>query len=139
MAGLLGVFDLRRLESHRLDCGYVLARGFWGRGLMTEALTEIAGWAMRQDGIWRIGAVCDIDNLASARVMEKAGLVREGILRRWLVRTSVPSRETASATLSAGKLQYDVVKPGSAVRALRSARRPPRPPAQWAGRACARR
>jgi len=60
------VFDLRRLESHRLDCGYVLARGFWGRGLMTEALTEIAGWAMRQDGIWRIGAVCDIDNLASA-------------------------------------------------------------------------
>ena len=86
---LLGAFDLRRPESHRFDCGYVLARPFWGRGLMTEALTEIAGWAMRQDGIWRLGAVCDIDNLASARVMEKAGLAREGILRRWLVHPNI--------------------------------------------------
>ena len=56
---------------------------------MTEALTEIAGWAMRQDGIRRLGAVCDIDNLASARVMEKAGLAREGILRRWLVHPNI--------------------------------------------------
>lgn len=86
---LLGAFDLRRPESHRFDCGYVLARPFWGRGLMTEALTEIAGWAMRQDGIRRLGAVCDIDNLASARVMEKAGLAREGILRRWLVHPNI--------------------------------------------------
>ena len=66
-------------------CGYVLARPFWGRGLMTEALTEVAHWAMRQEGIWRIGAVCDVDNPASARVMEKSGLVREGVLRRWLI------------------------------------------------------
>jgi len=85
MAGLLGVFDLRRLESHRLDCGYVLARGFWGRGLMTEALTEIAGWAMRQDGIWRIGAVCDIDNQRWARLLERAGFEREGVLHSWVV------------------------------------------------------
>ncbi len=39
---------------------------------------------MRADGIRRIGAVCNAQNLASARVMEKAGLIREGILRRWL-------------------------------------------------------
>ncbi|MBV8911854.1 MAG: GNAT family N-acetyltransferase, partial [Acetobacteraceae bacterium] len=32
-----------------------------------------------------IGAVCDVENRASARVMEKAGLEREAILRRWLV------------------------------------------------------
>jgi len=30
-------------------------------------------------------AVCDVENIASARVMEKAGLSREGVLRRWLV------------------------------------------------------
>ncbi len=82
---LLGAFELRRPEPHRLDCGYVLARACWGRGLMTEALSEVARWAMSQDRIWRIGAVCDVDNPASARVMEKAGLEREGILRRWLV------------------------------------------------------
>jgi RimJ/RimL family protein N-acetyltransferase len=82
---LLGAFDLRRPVTHRLDCGYVLARPYWGRGLMTEALSEMVRWAMRRDDIWRVGAVCDVDNFASARVMEKAGLEREGVLRRWLV------------------------------------------------------
>ncbi|MFZ3233766.1 MAG: GNAT family N-acetyltransferase [Stellaceae bacterium] len=82
---LLGAFELRRPEPHRLDCGYVLARPFWDRGLMTEALAAAARWAMGDGDIWRLGAVCDIDNPASARVMEKAGLSREGTLRRWLV------------------------------------------------------
>jgi [ribosomal protein S5]-alanine N-acetyltransferase len=82
---LLGAVDLRRPEPHRLDCGYVLARACWGRGLMTEALIELTAWALRQDAIWRIGAVCDVENLASARVMEKAGWQREGILRRWII------------------------------------------------------
>jgi [ribosomal protein S5]-alanine N-acetyltransferase len=82
---LFGAFDLRRPEPHRLGFGYLLARPYWGRGLMTEALAEVVGWAMRQPTIWRIGDVCDVENLASARVMEKAGLVREGILRRWII------------------------------------------------------
>jgi len=88
---LLGAFALRRPEPHRLDCGYVLARPYWGHGLMTETLAEIARWAMRQDGIWRIGAVCDTENLASARVMEKAGLEREGLLWRWIIHPNVGS------------------------------------------------
>jgi RimJ/RimL family protein N-acetyltransferase len=99
---LVGAFDLRRPEPHRLDCGYVLARAFWGRGLMTEALTAAARWAMGEPDIWRIGAVCDVDNRASARVMEKAGLVCEGILRRWLVHPniSIEPRDCFSYALS---------------------------------------
>jgi RimJ/RimL family protein N-acetyltransferase len=68
---------LRRPEPHRLDIGYVLARPGWGQGLMTEVLTEIAFWATRQDDICRIGAVCDCEDLASARLMEKAGLASQ--------------------------------------------------------------
>ena len=86
---LLGAFALRRPDPYRLDCGYVLARPFWGRGLTTEVLTAAAQWAMRQDGIWRIGAICDVENRASARVMEKSGLQREGILRRWIIHPNV--------------------------------------------------
>jgi ribosomal-protein-alanine N-acetyltransferase len=84
-ARLLGAFGLRRPASHRLECDYVLARPHWGRGLMSEALAAVVDWAMGQDEIWRLGAVCDVDNRASTRVMEKAGLQREGILRRWIV------------------------------------------------------
>jgi RimJ/RimL family protein N-acetyltransferase len=52
---------------------------------MSEALSEVVTWSLRQDGVWRVGAACDVENPASARVMEKAGLAREGVLRRWLV------------------------------------------------------
>ena len=86
---LIGAFALRRPQVHRLDCGYVLGREWWGQGLMSETLTVVADWAMAQPDIWRIGAVCDIDNRASARVMEKAGMQREGVLARWLVHPNI--------------------------------------------------
>jgi ribosomal-protein-alanine N-acetyltransferase len=80
-----GGLDLRQAEQHRLEFGYVLAPAWWGQGLMAEALREIVRWALAQPTIFRIGAVCDVENIRSARVMEKAGLVREGMLRRYLI------------------------------------------------------
>ena len=56
---------------------------------MTEVLSHATQWALGQSGIWRIGDVCDCENVGSARVMEKAGLVREGLLRRWIVHPNV--------------------------------------------------
>jgi RimJ/RimL family protein N-acetyltransferase len=82
---LRGAFDLRRPAPHRLEFGYVLARQWWGQGLMTEALAEIVRWGLAEPGVFRVGSVCDAANLASARVMEKAGLEREALLRRWSV------------------------------------------------------
>ncbi|MFC0407181.1 GNAT family N-acetyltransferase [Roseomonas elaeocarpi] len=82
---LVGAFDLRQQSPTGLSYGYVLARQAWGSGLMTEVLRHAVDWALAQPSIWRIGSVCDVENGASARVMEKAGLVREGVLRRWLV------------------------------------------------------
>jgi len=80
-----GCLDLRQADRHRLEFGYVLARAFWGQGLMTEALTEIVRWGLAQPSIFRISAVCDVENVGSARVMEKSGLIREGLLRRYLI------------------------------------------------------
>lgn len=84
-----GAFDLRQPDRHRLEFGFVLASPWWGQGLMTEALTEVVRWGLSQPAIFRIGSVCDVDNVGSARVMEKAGLVREGVLRQWLVHPNV--------------------------------------------------
>jgi RimJ/RimL family protein N-acetyltransferase len=56
---------------------------------MTEALKTLIAWALKQEEIYRIWAVCDVDNLASARVMEKAGMQLEGILRRWSVHPNI--------------------------------------------------
>ena len=81
---LIGAFALRHTAPHRLGYGYVLARPQWGLGLMTEVLSHATQWALGQSDIWRIGDVCDCENIGSARVMEKAGLEREGLLRRWI-------------------------------------------------------
>ena len=65
--------------------GYVLAQKFWHRGLAAEALTFLVNWSLAQPEIYRAWAFCDTENSASVRVMEKAGLAREGLLQRWHV------------------------------------------------------
>src|ERR1700746_397426 len=61
----------------------------WRQGLMTEGLTEVTVWAVRQPPVFRIGAVCDVENTGSARVLEKSGFIREGLLRRWLLHPNI--------------------------------------------------
>jgi ribosomal-protein-alanine N-acetyltransferase len=84
-----GAFALRQRAPHRLDCGYVLARRWWRQGFMTEALTEVMDWGLRQPSVFRIGAVCDVDNIGSVRVLEKSGFFREGLLRRLLLHPNI--------------------------------------------------
>lgn len=76
---------IARAGGEKWELGYVLARAYWGRGYMTEVLKALIAWALKQPEIYRIWAVCDVDNIASARAMEKAGMQREGTLRRWSV------------------------------------------------------
>jgi RimJ/RimL family protein N-acetyltransferase len=71
------------LGLHGAVFGYVLGRAYWGRGLMTEAVRYVSAWTLAQPPLFRVWAYCDTENLASARVLEKAGLVQEGRLRRW--------------------------------------------------------
>ena len=69
-------------DGFKVCLGYVLARPHWGKGYMTEAVRTMLNWLLEQPDIYRIFAVCDVENLASTRVMEKAGMTREGILHR---------------------------------------------------------
>jgi RimJ/RimL family protein N-acetyltransferase len=85
---LLGGIDLR-LQGFRAEIGYALARDAWGQGFASEAARALVEWALAQPSLYRVWAVCDVDNPASARVMEKAGMVREGLLRRWSVHPNV--------------------------------------------------
>ena len=63
-----------------VEIGFALGRESWGRGLMTEAVRCIVAWAFEPAQVTRVWATCDAENLASARVLEKAGLQREGLL-----------------------------------------------------------
>lgn len=86
--GPVGAIGLT-FEGHRVTTGYAIAHDFWGRGYATEATRAIVALAAGLDGVYRVWAFCDVDNHASARVLEKAGLIREGVFRRWVVHPSV--------------------------------------------------
>ena len=51
---------------------------FWKKGYTTEALAEILNMGFTTLGLHRIEAGCAVDNIASIRVLEKAGMTREG-------------------------------------------------------------
>lgn len=72
-----------RIDGSEIELGYLLARAEWGRGYMTEAVRAVIDWAFTQPAIYRVCAVTDVENDASRRVMEKAGMQYEGILRKY--------------------------------------------------------
>lgn len=61
--------------------GYCLAESAWGRGYATEAAGAVLSWAFEVLDLNRVQAETDTRNLASARVLDKLGFVREGTLR----------------------------------------------------------
>lgn len=72
-------------ENQQVELGFVLARPYWNRGYMTEALEAVIDWCDAREDIQQVWAVCDIDNLASAYVLEKAGMSPQGLVERWSV------------------------------------------------------
>ena len=85
---LIGAAGLRK-QQQQMELGYILARSHWGHGFMTEAVDAVVEWAFAQPSVFRVGAVCDTANARSARVLERAGFEREGILRAWAVHPNV--------------------------------------------------
>jgi [ribosomal protein S5]-alanine N-acetyltransferase len=66
----------------RAELGYALSRAYWGRGLVVEAVGAMISFGFKEMNLNRIEARCIAENTASARVMEKAGMLYEGTLRR---------------------------------------------------------
>jgi len=72
---------LSKPNSREGGISYCLNRHFWGRGYATEAARALLAFGFQEMGLHRIFATCDVENLASARVLEKVGMKREGCLR----------------------------------------------------------
>ncbi|MFP4599030.1 MAG: GNAT family N-acetyltransferase [Persicimonas sp.] len=81
---VIGTVGLQLVQSELGDgsIGFCMNRDFWGRGLATEAAGALLDWAVEEFQLPRIYATCRPDNHASARVLEKLGMGREGRLRK---------------------------------------------------------
>jgi ribosomal-protein-alanine N-acetyltransferase len=85
-AGGIGIRIGEDVHRHVGQLGYWLGEEFWGRGIMTEAVSEFVIYCFKKFPLHRIYAEAYANNLASARVLEKAGLVLEGRLRKNVVK-----------------------------------------------------
>jgi RimJ/RimL family protein N-acetyltransferase len=68
------------------EIGYWLGEEHWGKGLMPEAVKLITKYAFEHFPLERLEAGVYDKNTASMRVLEKAGFVKEAILRRSVIK-----------------------------------------------------
>ena len=64
------------------ELGYCIGKPWWGRGLTAEALRAVIEYLIRDVGFQQVLALHDVNNPNSGAVMRKAGMKKEGILRR---------------------------------------------------------
>lgn len=79
--GSVGVFRKDNIHSNTAEIGYYIAQEYWGNGIMTKVIKEVCNYIFENTDIIRIFAEPFDYNIASCRVLEKAGFKLEGILR----------------------------------------------------------
>jgi [ribosomal protein S5]-alanine N-acetyltransferase len=80
--GGIGITLQDDVSRRSAEIGYWLGRAYWGRGIATAAVRALTDWAFAHFDLCRLYAGVFEWNPASARVLEKAGYVLEGRLRR---------------------------------------------------------
>ncbi|KAI9119576.1 hypothetical protein K1719_009452 [Acacia pycnantha] len=74
-----------KARARSAELGYVLGSNYWGKGITTKAVKMVVEMAFAEfPDLERLEALVDVENVASQRVLEKAGFQREGILRKFL-------------------------------------------------------
>ena len=84
--GGIGVHPGQDVHRHTATVGYWLGEEFWGRGIMTEAVTAVTNFCFENSPLRRISAEVFANNPASARALEKAGFIFEGRLKNHVLK-----------------------------------------------------
>lgn len=98
--GSIGAFRGQNIHSRTAELGYYLAEPYWGKGIMTEAVKAICARVFEISDILRIYAEPFSRNLASCRVLEKAGFSLEGTMRANAVKNGITEDMKLYALLS---------------------------------------
>ncbi|MCE5321966.1 GNAT family N-acetyltransferase [bacterium] len=82
---IIGSVHIMQLDlfHKKAQIGFVLAKTYWGRGYMAEAVDKVFEYCFTRMQLNRIEGFCIPENHAGARVMAKIGMKLEGILRQY--------------------------------------------------------
>jgi len=78
-------FNIRDQQNKIGEIGYIVHPSYWGMGYASEVAKEVISFGFLQYKLHRIYATCDVRNIASAKVLEKCGLILEGRMREDLL------------------------------------------------------
>jgi RimJ/RimL family protein N-acetyltransferase len=101
-AGGIGFVRGSDVERFSAEIGYWLGEAHWGRGIVSEALVLVTQHGFSAVNILRFYALPFADNVASARVLEKAGYVREALLKSSCVKYGKPRDQFLYARVNEG-------------------------------------
>lgn len=88
--GAIGYVSGIDVERYSAEIGYWLGEAYWGRGIASEALVLMTTYVFESMNMLRLFALPFADNAGSIRVLEKAGYVREAVLRSSSVKYGQP-------------------------------------------------
>lgn len=88
--GAIGYVSGIDVERYSAEIGYWLGEAYWGRGIASEALMLMTTYVFESMNMLRLFALPFADNAGSIRVLEKAGYVREAVLRSSSVKYGQP-------------------------------------------------
>lgn len=77
-------------EHNRAEISYDLSPSFWGKGIMTKALTQIVQLAVDEMKINRIQATVAVDNFRSIKILEKLNFKKEAVLKSYCILNNIP-------------------------------------------------
>jgi RimJ/RimL family protein N-acetyltransferase len=99
-AGGIGVIIGTDVERFSGEVGYWLGEPYWGRGIVSEALTMFSEDVFQRLNLLRLFAVASAPNVASARVLEKAGYQQEAVMRSAAVKFGQPNDQLLFARIN---------------------------------------
>ena len=79
--GGIGIRIGQDVHRHTAELGYWLSEDFWGHGITSEAVPAFSNYCFENFPLQRVYAEPYANNVASARVLEKAGFILEGRLK----------------------------------------------------------
>lgn len=80
--GSCGFLNWER-QHRRIDIGYELASDYWGKGIASEVLEAVITYGFEKMNVERIQALIEPPNIASIKLVERHGFLREGLLRHY--------------------------------------------------------
>ena len=85
LIGSIGVVEISDKHSRGV-IGYCIGFDYWNKGIVTEALQAVMDYMFSEVNMNKLFAYHDVENPGSGRVMEKCGMVQEGVLREDMLR-----------------------------------------------------